>query len=270
MSEEKKELVIYKNSNLDLKDIQANCELMVSVMKSVMIEGTHYGTIPGTGKKEKIDGVWTERNNHSLWKPGAEKIMSTFRIGTRLDICDLSTEDEARYRVKAIAFHTPTGNELGEAFGECSSFESKYKWEQAVCEEQYDETPSNKRRKKWEKPKYGPKKGVTSSILQVQTEKADKANTILKMAEKRAVIGVVLKVTAASDVFGQSESDVLNGELPKDVAGDHPKDVTPPQAITEISLCSKCSQDIKENVRSFSQSKFGAALCMDCQKEAST
>lgn len=33
-------------------------------------------------------------------------------------------------------------------------------------------------------------------------------------------------------------------------------------------VCSKCNKAVTQSVASFSQSKFGAVLCMDCQKEA--
>jgi hypothetical protein len=44
--------------------------------------------------------------------------------------------------------------------------------------------------------------------MQVRTEPADLANTILKMASKRAKIAMTLNVTAASDAFTQDAEDV--------------------------------------------------------------
>ena len=46
------------------------------------------------------------------------------------------------------------------------------------------------------------------TVQQVRTESADLANTVLKMACKRAKIAMVLNVTAASDMFGQDLEDL--------------------------------------------------------------
>ena len=60
------------------------------VMKAVMQKDTHYGVIPGTQKP-------------TLYKPGAEKIASVFRLAITPVVTDLSTPDEIRYRVEARA-----------------------------------------------------------------------------------------------------------------------------------------------------------------------
>jgi hypothetical protein len=44
--------------------------------------------------------------------------------------------------------------------------------------------------------------------MQIRTEPADLANTILKMAKKRALIDAVLTATAASDIFTQDIEDL--------------------------------------------------------------
>src|SRR5437868_12053359 len=94
--------------------IRAHVNLIQEVMKAVMKESTHYGTIPGCKKP-------------SLWKPGAEVLFATFRISVDPAIEDLSTRDEARFRVVARAT-SANGTPLGSAVGEASSDEEKYKW----------------------------------------------------------------------------------------------------------------------------------------------
>lgn len=171
---------------LSAAEIRANVNLVQSVMQAVMKDGTHYGKIPGTPKP-------------SLWKPGAEVLATTFRIAVSYKTEDLSTPDCVRYRVTAIGTHQTTGIVMGEGMGECSSHEEKYKWRKAVSTREFDAAPADKRRVKY---------GRDYETQQVRTEPADLANTILKMACKRAQVAMTLNVTAASDIFTQDIEDL--------------------------------------------------------------
>lgn len=174
------------------RDIRAQVNLIQSVMQDVMKDGTHYGKIPGCG------------DNPTLLKAGAEKIMATFRLAADPDVNDLSSVDEARYRVK-VRMLSPSGVFVGAGIGECSSDEEKYKWRKAVCNEEYDETPEDRKRAVW---KRGWQNKPNYQLKQVRTNVADVRNTILKMAKKRALIDAVLTATAASDIFTQDIEDL--------------------------------------------------------------
>jgi hypothetical protein len=194
-------LIIRDEQVLTAPEIKAQVQRIQEVMHAVMKEGTHYGVVPGTEKP-------------SLYKPGAEKLGMTFHITVDSVIeADLSTPDVIRYRIRSTA-HTRSGVLLGASLGECSSDEEKYKWRAAVCDEEFQETPEDRRRKKWKKGKKDP-----YSVQQVRTEPADIANTVLKMATKRAEVAVILKVTAASDCFTQDVED-LPAEVRDSVHGD--------------------------------------------------
>jgi len=170
------------NGTLTATDLQRRVNLMQNVMKSVMKEGTHYGIIPGCQKP-------------SLWKPGAVVLALTFSITVESEIIqDLSTPEEKRYRVICCAFSFQ-GKKLGSAVGECSSEEEKFKWRRPVCDAEYDAAESIRKRIKWTK------KG--DQIKQVRMDPADQANTILQMADKRAYVAVIRKVTGVSDIFDQ-------------------------------------------------------------------
>jgi hypothetical protein len=177
-------------------EIRQRVNLVQEVMQGIMKRDTHYGTIPGTPKP-------------TLYKPGAEVLCVTFRVAQEYKIEDLSTADTARYRVTCVGRHQTTGIVLGEGVGECSSGEEKYKWRGAVCAEEFDLTPENMRRLKFAKYK-----GNVEKNTQVRTEAADLANTVLKMACKRAMIAMTLNVTAASDIFTQDIED-----LPEELRG---------------------------------------------------
>lgn len=179
--------IIRNDKALSSNELKTRTNLIRQVMKELMVEDTHYGKIPGCPKA-------------SLWKPGAELIASTFKIAIKsVDIEDLSGPDEKRYRVTCEAYSND-GDLIGSSVGECSSNEEKYKWRRPVCDAEFDEAPFERKRKKWKKD------GTQTN--QVRTEPSDLANTILQMADKRAYVAVVRKVTAASDVFTQDIEDL--------------------------------------------------------------
>lgn len=203
-------IALQKSNTLTATDLRAQVNLVQEVMKAVMKEGTHYGTIPNTPKP-------------SLWKPGAEVLAATFRIAVSYRIEDLSTLDVVRYRITATGTHQTTRIVMGDGMGECSSGEEKYKWRKSLNKREFDATPENHRRTKFGYDKY---KKQEYEILQVRTEPVDHANTILKMACKRAQIAMTLNVTAASDIFTQDIED-LPDELRPDIDRET-GEITPP------------------------------------------
>ena len=178
-------------------EIRQRVNLVQEVMQGIMKRETHYGTIPGTQKP-------------TLYKPGAEVLCVTFRVAQEYKIEDLSIQGVARYRITCVGRHQLTGVALGEGVGECSSSEEKYKWRGVICKAELDATPENLRRKKYYKN--------GNTVDQVRTEPADLANTILKMACKRAMIAMTLNVTAASDIFTQDIEDLPEELRPQESA----------------------------------------------------
>lgn len=272
------EIALYDDKSMTPESLREHVTHIQKIMRSVMIEGAHYGTIPGTKKP-------------GLWKPGAEILQLTFGITISVEVEDKSTTDAVTIRVKATATHRKNGTVLGTAYGEASSNEEKYKWRAAVCQEEFDGTSDLKKRVKFKKS-YN--RRDIEKVNQIKTEPADIANTVLKMAEKRAVIGITLRVTSASDVFDQTEYDdngsAHSGNGQTSQVQSHSKDVSQPQpyqapqpqqsaqqvpvqsqtpaaaAASASTGCEGCLAKIGEKVLSFSMSKFGRALCMDCQK----
>lgn len=225
---------VYGDRSLTAADVQAQINLMQDVMRSTMIDGTHYGTIPGTKTK-------------SLYKPGAEKLMATFRLACDPIVEDLSANGEVHYRIK-VEVRSSSGQLLGAGIGECSSQEDKYAWRAAVCKEEFDATPENRRRVKF--AKYN---GKVEQKQQVRANPADVANTILKMAKKRGLVDAILTVTAASDIFTQDIED-LPEELREEA---HP---TPAYLLPENS-------DTKAKVDACKTAEEFAALWKDWKPE---
>jgi len=172
-------------------EIIGHVAMVQEVMRAVMKQDVHYGIIPGTDKP-------------TLLKAGAEVLCMAFRIADSYEVEDLSTEYTVRYRVTCTGTHQVTGHVLGTGMGEASSGEEKYKWRKANSPQEFEATPPNLRREKHIKPR----NGNAYVIQQVRTEPADLANTVLKMANKRAKMAMVLNVTAASDCFSQDLEDM--------------------------------------------------------------
>lgn len=179
----------YGSRSLTAADVRAQVNLMQDVMQEVMQKDTHYGVIPGTKQP-------------SLYKAGAEKIMSTFRLAADPEVEQIGSDGEVSYRVK-VRILSAVGNFLGAGIGECSSSEEKYAWRASLCDEEFDLTPENRRRIKFSKYQ-----GRVEKKKQIRTNPADVSNTVLKMAKKRGLIDGVLTVTAASDLFTQDIEDL--------------------------------------------------------------
>jgi hypothetical protein len=165
------------------------------IQAKVMKVDQHYGTIPGTDKP-------------TLLKPGAELLCLAFHIGTSYEIHDESTSDCRRYRVTCVGRHQGTGAVLGEGIGSCSTNEAKYKWRRCYNDREWNSTDESRR-----KIRYGYSKRDRKEYEEriIRTEPDDLDNTVLKMATKRALVAMVLAVTAASDVFAQDLEELPEG-----------------------------------------------------------
>jgi len=120
-------------------------------------------------------GVIPGTNKPTLLKAGAEKLCLTFRLDPQYDSTERCDGDHLTVKSKCSLFHIVTGRRIGSGEGSCSTKESKYA---------YRRTPTGK---------------ITNDNL------ADQWNTVLKMANKRALVAAVLNATAASDIFTQED-----------------------------------------------------------------
>jgi len=228
----------YGSRSLTAADVRAQVNLMQDVMQEVMQKDTHYGVIPGTKQP-------------SLYKAGAEKIMSTFRLAADPEVEQLGADGEVHYRVK-VRILSASGTFLGAGIGECSSTEDKYAWRAALCDEEFDETPENRRR-----IKYAKYQGKVEKKKQIRTNPADVSNTVLKMAKKRGLIDGVLTVTAASDLFTQDIEDLpaeyvaelVDPVKPSKHASAPPPDS--PERTAALVLCTKEAAKGTEHFREF-------------------
>ena len=114
------EITTYEEKPLNAIEVRAQVDLIQSIMREVMHKDEHYGVIPGCGDKP------------SLLKPGAEKIMFTFRLvpDPEVEVIDLyhpTIYGHREYRVK-VRICSRNGNYMGAGVGSCSTMESKYRY----------------------------------------------------------------------------------------------------------------------------------------------
>jgi hypothetical protein len=164
------EVEVYEAGELERQELTvdqlvARQAKIKEAMGKAMEQGVHYGTIPGTRKP-------------SLWKAGAETLLSLFMLDPEYD-SQTSFDEEGHFHVKSkvTLFHIPSGNRVSSGEGYCSTAEKRYAFKK-----------KNEPRPKSEFPEL--------------------YNTIVKMAGKRALVAAVLNFSAASDVFTQDLEDM--------------------------------------------------------------
>jgi hypothetical protein len=153
-----------------------------------------YGVIPGTKKK-------------SLLKPGAEKILRLFGLGARNRLADKEIDRAANFAMftyRCEVYHLRTNVVIAECEGSVNSQEVKYR-ERTV----------------WRKKKLANGKEVSESVKE-DTPVCDILNTIMKMAQKRALIGATILATSASDFFTQDMEADEDPEMTKQEAAQPP------------------------------------------------
>lgn len=173
----------------------ARMQKIEEAMSIAMKVNVDYGTIPGTPKP-------------TLYKSGAERLCTLFNIAPISVAVNIDNPDGITVRVTCTGRHQLTNALLGTGLGEASSNEAKWKWRKPVCQQEFDETAPDRRRKKWCKGK----NGSAYQEQQIRTEPDDIGNTVLQMATKRALVAMVRTVTSASAIFLQDLED-----MPEDV-----------------------------------------------------
>ena len=199
---------------INVAELVEQSDVVRQAMQLAMRPNVHYGTIPGVDKP-------------TLLKPGAEKLLVLFRLAPEYRSEKIWHEDgHLTVVVNCLLNHIPTGLKIAEGEGMCTTRESRYAWRKGarVCPDCGQPAIIKG------KPEYGGgwlcyrAKGGCNSKWSDGTDQAqafeettldrvpnpdlaDSYNTVLKMADKRALMAAVLNGTAASDVFTQDMED---------------------------------------------------------------
>lgn len=110
------EIVPAKTEPLSVAETRTQVDHVQQIMKAVMKNKEHYGTIPGCGPKPV------------LLKPGAEKLGMVFRLVPVYTITEKELDGGHReYMVITVLHHAATAEIAGSGVGMCSTSEKKYK-----------------------------------------------------------------------------------------------------------------------------------------------
>ena len=191
---------------LDIQHAVARRQAVIDYTRRMMIDGTDYGKIPGTGDKP------------TLLKPGAEKLASLFGLSPLFEIVeremDWTGDNHGGEPFFYIQYRcTLTRGEIvaGQGVGSCNSWEKKYRYRTVY--------PNRATAEEKERGRLETRSGKGGSSYQVYVVKnpdpADVVNTIDKMAQKRALVAAVLIAVNASELFTQDiedYSDIIDGD----------------------------------------------------------
>ncbi|WP_020472465.1 hypothetical protein [Zavarzinella formosa] len=200
-----------------------------------MVEGTDYGVIPGTERKN-ADGSLAETPK-TLFKPGAEKLTTLYRCIPRFVVEDKIEDWKTGlfyYRLSCQIITQADGVVVAEGVGSCSTYESRYRWRKADRKCPQCGVPAIKKSKfpPRNKPNEAPgwycfdKAGGCgenfaandSSIVNQPIGRSenpdilDCVNTVLKMAKKRSHVDATITLARCSDIFTQDVEDFLDPE----------------------------------------------------------
>jgi hypothetical protein len=168
-------------------------------VKRCLIFGTDYGMIPGVKKPV-------------LFKPGAEKLAEIYGIAPEFEEVRSIEDWDAPlfyYKIKCRLFAKPSHVLVSECIGSCNSRETKYAGRWAYERE----VPPHMELASLKKKEFTPRDGHNAGKLQVQyripnEDIFDQANTILKMSQKRAMVGAVILATRSGGIFAQDVEDI--------------------------------------------------------------
>jgi len=193
-----------------------------NLVQTNLKEGKDYGTIPGTSKP-------------TLYKSGAEKIIMLGKLRSTFEILDETKDWENEFFQFEIRWNLWVGeNIIAQGVGLCSSKEDKYRYRWV------NENRLTNNINKDNLP-YRVKSGKYGDYKQYRVENEDIcsiANTILKMAKKRAEIDAALLVGSLSELFTQDVEDLPEGYLGLRDQPDKPfppKDTKPESPNTDLA-----------------------------------
>ena len=209
-------------------------QLLMKYVQAHMVEGTDFGVIPGT-------------KNKTLLKPGAEKLTDLFRCSAEFTIVE-KVEDWDKplihYVFRCRIVSRETGGVVAEGFGSCNSHESKYRYRNSdrlcpqcskptiiVGKKEYGGGFVCFAKKGGCGAKFGDRDPAITGQQLGKVENpdvADVANTILKMAKKRAHVDAAIALARCSDMFTQDAEDMQQGY-----------DEPPPQRMTATTADGK-------------------------------
>jgi hypothetical protein len=212
---------------------------MVEYVRTIMNEGVDYAQLPGTSKP-------------TLLKPGAEKLARLFGLGIGFEI--VSKVEDFSPDNPFVHYHfrcrlTRDGVTIAEGDGSCNSREEKYAFEWTDAPKPDDAAiESMKITRNGRFVKRGGAWQWQEKTVCAPARVFTIMNTILKMAQKRALVAAVLMAVSGSEFFTQDLEDIpvpdggtpfdggTEGEIVGTARDADRKTTTPPQRARIYAL----------------------------------
>lgn len=277
---------------VSLDELRLQLRELEQFKHDIMVEGIDYGTIPGTPKP-------------TLLKPGAEKLSLAFGLAPTF-VSANRVEDWERgffhYEERCNLVSKRTGEIVGCASGSANSKEPRYRWRDAkpACLNCGKDLRRSRNRDGdvgepgwycWTKTggcgATFPAAQITGPIGRVENpEPYELTNTILKMAQKRALVAAVLIATGGSGIWTQDVEDMPSvgtdvidvpsrerevNDRPRPAAqtvARAPRPAAAPGTKTQCSICPKMVEN--EAVMRDGVKRFGVAYCIVHFNEAAS
>ena len=211
--------IIDQGDMVSFKQTMQKINQWQNLVQSNLKKDKDYGIIPGTSKP-------------TLYKPGAEKIVMLGKLRSTFDILDETKDYEKEFFQFEVRWNLWAGeNLICQGVGLCSSKEDKYRY-RWVSEKKL---PNNIKKENllWKEKdgKYGKYK-----VYRIENEDiCSIANTILKMAKKRALIDAALLVGSLSELFTQDDEDLPEEYLKNEKTANEPKPEKPDPSNTDFA-----------------------------------
>jgi hypothetical protein len=161
--------------------------------RAVLREGTDYGIIPGTG------------GTKTLWRPGAQKLLQWFRLGCTCDRTEIETGDDGQrqgvtYRA-TVTRRLPDGSL--ETLATCEGY-AGYDEDKFYQSAEQVQAKAQDKERMWAKKD---RRVADPTRWQNLGEYRAPWNTVIKRAQKRAIVGATVDATAAGGLFSTEEED---------------------------------------------------------------
>jgi hypothetical protein len=175
------------------EDAKALDDQLRACMRAVLREDTDYGVIPGTG------------GDKALFRPGAQKLLQWFGLGFTCDRTE--TDLDADGRKEGVTYRCTVTRQLPDgrvvAVATCEGY-AGYDEDRYYQSEKQAQVKAEARERHWAKVDH---RVADPTKWKSVTEYRAPWNTVIKMAQKRAIVGAAKDATAASGIFGDDPED---------------------------------------------------------------
>ena len=199
-----------------------------------MVKGVDFGSpFPGSDKM-------------SLLKPGAEKVCRLAGVADRYEVLESICDYDKGLRMVTIRCNLAnlaTDQIVTSGMGECSSYESKYRYRWVYIREvqELGLVPGTL----LSRTRTGRNGGEYTQYRLENTDIVDQFNTVVKMARKRAMVDAALGIARLSEIFTQDGDDLPSNAQPAPArARPAPQQNAPQTNANEDPRCQDCGAPV--------------------------